>query len=172
MYPDTYFSMYDPGARSDLAELWPMFLVIGLIYLVVCVAWLVLQIVAWWKIFTKAGEKGWKCLIPFYSQYTQFKITWDTLYFWLMIALVITFVVLMPAAILIGGAAGVLLGLLAVVAYVAAFVVGITATHRLSQAFGHGVGFTLGLLFLQPIFILILGLGGDQYQGNPYARRI
>ncbi len=165
MSPDLYSNVYDPGFE----EFWPVFLMMGLIYLVICVAWLVLQIVAWWKIFTKAGQPGWKCLIPVYNQYTQFKITWDPLYFWVMIALVIGFVVLMPLGIFIGGIMGVLIGLLAVVAYVAAFVIGITATHRLSQAFGHGVGFTLGLLFLQPIFTLILGLGGDQYRGNPYA---
>ncbi len=168
MYPDLYSRAYDPG----LEEFWPVLLMMGLIYLVICVAWLVLQIVAWWKIFTKAGEKGWKCLIPVYNQYTQFKITWDTQYFWFMIALVIGFVILMPIGILIGGIMGVLIGFLAVVIYVAAFVIGIIATHRLSQAFGHGVGFTLGLLFLQPIFALILGLGGDQYLGNPYAQRI
>ncbi len=167
MFPDTY-----PGINPDLEELWPMLLVIGLVYFVVCTVWLVLQLVAWWKIFTKAGEKGWKCLVPFYNQYTQFKITWDTRYFWLMIALVIGFVILMPIGVFIGGIMGVLIGTLAVVVYVAAFVIGITATHRLSQAFGHGVGFTLGLLFLQPIFALILGLGSDQYLGNPYARRI
>ncbi len=167
MYPDTY-----SGINPDLEELWPMLLAIGLVYFVVCMIWLVLQIVAWWKIFTKAGEKGWKCLIPFYSQYTQFKITWETQYFWLMIALVIGFVILMPIGVFIGGIMGVLIGTLAVVIYVAAFVIGITATHRLSQAFGHGVGFTLGLLFLQPIFTLILGLGSDQYLGNPCAPRI
>lgn len=39
--------------------------------------WLVLAvalIVAYWKIFTKAGVEGWKSLIPFYNTYTIFRI--------------------------------------------------------------------------------------------------
>ena len=29
----------------------------------------ILLIVAWWKIFTKAGEAGWKSIIPIYNIY-------------------------------------------------------------------------------------------------------
>ena len=36
---------------------------------------------------------------------------------------------------------------------------------NLSLAYGHGVGFAIGLFFLSPIFMLILGLGSSQYQG-------
>ena len=34
---------------------------------------------------------------------------------------------------------------------------------RTSNAFGHGVGFTLGLIFLNPLFLLILGFGSSKY---------
>jgi len=37
------------------------------------VVWVVL-IVAVWKIFVKAGEAGWKSIIPFYSSYVLFQI--------------------------------------------------------------------------------------------------
>jgi hypothetical protein len=33
-----------------------------------------LLVVAYWKIFVKAGEAGWKSLIPFYNTYTLFRI--------------------------------------------------------------------------------------------------
>ena len=36
---------------------------------------------------------------------------------------------------------------------------------KLSRAFGHGIGFAIGLIFLQPIFMLILGFGNDPYYG-------
>ena len=36
---------------------------------------------------------------------------------------------------------------------------------RLSRAFGHGIGFAIGLILLQPIFLLILGFGSDPYYG-------
>ena len=43
----------------------------------------ILQIIANWNIFTKAGEAGWKSLIPIYGDYVSYKIAWQTSYFWL-----------------------------------------------------------------------------------------
>lgn len=34
----------------------------------------ILTAVCWWRIFTKANTAGWKALIPFYCDYTRFKI--------------------------------------------------------------------------------------------------
>ena len=34
----------------------------------------IVAIIAYWKIFTKAGEAGWKSIIPFYNVYTLLKI--------------------------------------------------------------------------------------------------
>ncbi|MEW4413302.1 DUF5684 domain-containing protein [Clostridium sp. AN503] len=124
----------------------------------VCVlGWYVIQAIALWRIFTKAGEAGWKSLIPFYNGYTQYKITWNTTMFWVGLAATIvgTFMTNMDGAVsIIGG-----------VIALAGYIVNIIGMHKLSLAFGHGVGFTLGLIFLNPIFILILGFSGDQYLG-------
>ena len=46
----------------------------------------VLVAVAQWRIFTKAGEAGWKGIIPLYNLYIQYKLTWDTKMFWYLIA--------------------------------------------------------------------------------------
>ncbi|MFZ1483815.1 MAG: DUF5684 domain-containing protein [Candidatus Saccharimonadales bacterium] len=35
---------------------------------------LALMIVSMWKIFEKAGEEGWKAIVPFYNSYTLFRI--------------------------------------------------------------------------------------------------
>lgn len=45
-------------------------------------------------------------------------------------------------------------------------VIQIISWYKLSKAFGHGAGFTFGLLFLNLIFILILAFGSSQYVGN------
>ena len=42
----------------------------------------VLLIIAGWKIFEKAGEKGWKILIPIYDIYIFFKICGLKNWFW------------------------------------------------------------------------------------------
>ena len=103
-----------------------------LISLVICV----LGIVATWKIFTKAGEAGWKSIIPILNTYTMFKIVYGNGWKFLLL--------LVP-----------ILGEILAILYLV----------RLGQAFGKGTGFILGLIFLSPIFILLLGFGKDQYQG-------
>ena len=38
-----------------------------MVYLVIILAIYVVQIIAMWKLFNKAGEKGWKSIIPIYN---------------------------------------------------------------------------------------------------------
>ena len=47
----------------------------SIICLVICFAILVVQIVAMWKMFEKAGVEGWKSIIPFYNSYCLCDIT-------------------------------------------------------------------------------------------------
>ena len=42
------------------------------------------------------------------------------------------------------------------------------AMFRMSAAFGHGLGYAIGLFILNPLFVLIIGLGRDRYQGSYY----
>ena len=42
---------------------------LGGMYLMIAFAWWLLQIIANWRIFTKAGESGWKSIIPIYGDY-------------------------------------------------------------------------------------------------------
>ena len=131
----------------------------------------VLLIIAQWKIFTKAGEKGWKSLIPFYSGYILFKLTWETKWYW--IALVLSFVASIIYS--IAGACmamsyfviGAILVVIAVILFIALFVISILSYVKLSKAFGHGGGFAVGLIFLNFIFMLILAFGSSRYVGNP-----
>jgi hypothetical protein len=44
------------------------------IWLLLSVTLWVLSVVALWKIFEKAGEQGWKAIIPFYNWYVLFQI--------------------------------------------------------------------------------------------------
>lgn len=136
-----------------------MALIFGMLGTVIAVgiAWYVLQVVAYWKIFAKAGEPGWKCLIPFYNGYTQYKITWNGMMFFVMLA-----------AMVIGNVMGQQDGIVATIGTLlslAGVIINLIAMNKLSKAFGHGIGFTLGLIFVTPIFMLILGFGSSQYEG-------
>ncbi|WP_368197806.1 DUF5684 domain-containing protein, partial [Blautia wexlerae] len=44
-------------------------------------------------------------------------------------------------------------------------IISIMYSIKLARAFGRGTGFAIGLIFLPPIFMLILGFGDDRYYG-------
>lgn len=120
-----------------------------------------INLICRWRIFSKAGEKGWKSLIPYYGTYVEFKFTWSGLQGILMLGALIASNII--TATCETGSFMTLIG--AVLAFYAA-VMALIQTHKLSQSFGHKFGFTLGLLFLNPIFMLILAFGKkSQYVG-------
>ena len=132
---------------------------LGGIYVTIALAWWLLQIIANWRIFTK-GEAGWKSIIPVYSDYISYKIAWQTSYFWLVFILgIIASCIQNP-----GGDSAMLLMLASLIKIIAG-IISIIYSVKLAKAFGRGIGFALGLIFLQPVFMLILGLGNDHYYG-------
>lgn len=66
LYTDPTVTVYTTDDKSLWAAL-------AAYWLVALVLW-VLSIVALWKVFEKAGEPGWKALIPFYNWYVLFQI--------------------------------------------------------------------------------------------------
>ena len=101
---------------------------------------LLLVIAGAWKIFVKAGQPGWAVLIPIYNLFVLCKIAGKP--GWWVILFFIP---------------------------IANFVVQILVSLALAEKFGKGVGFGLGLAFLNAIFYPILGFGDAQYQGAPPA---
>ncbi len=162
--------------RAILFGLSAGMMIIGVIFVLL---YAVAQIIAYWRIFTKAGEPGWKSLIPVYNTYIQYKISWTKPWmYWISIALAVIGIIFMGVGNLVAGIPAdngvarflvtmVLLGsrLLWFVCYIASMAINVLANYKLSRAFGHGIGFTLGLLFLSPVFILILGFGNSYYFG-------
>ena len=46
----------------------------------------IIEIVGFWRVFEKAGQKGWKSIIPIYNLYILFKITnGEGIYFLLLL---------------------------------------------------------------------------------------
>ena len=95
-----------------------------------------IAVIPYWVIFTKAGRPGWPALIPIYSTYIVLKVIGRPGW-WLLLFLV-------P---------------------ILNIVIFIIVLNDLSKSFGHGVGFTLGLIFLSLIFLYILAFGSSTYRG-------
>lgn len=70
-----------------------------------------------------------------------------------------------------GTTMGSVFAVIAGIAGLALAVVKFLKEHYLAKSFGLGFGFALGLIFLGPIFMLILGFGGSEYEGNPTIGR-
>lgn len=124
----------------------------------------ILMIIAYWKIFSKAGEAGWKAIIPIYNSYIVFKIAWRPLMFGINIILSALYGILFTIGFIYEYSTGGSM-ILSVLPFllIAIAVINIMLLHKLSKAFGHGVGFTFGLIFLNIIFLFILAFGSSQY---------
>jgi Family of unknown function (DUF5684) len=109
---------------------------VSTVYDLIALVFGVVAIIGAWMTYVKADRPGWAAIIPFYNIYVLCKIVGRP--GWWLILFLIPFVDI---------------------------VVAIIVCHDLSKRFGHGGGFTLGLVFLPFIFWCILGFGSDRYLG-------
>lgn len=105
-------------------------------YLVILLVVGVIVLVATWKLFQKAGKPGWAAIVPFYNNYCMFEMVFGN--GWLFLLLLVPCVNV---------------------------IIGFMLNFKLAKSFGQGTAFGLGLIFLYPIFICILGLGKYDYIG-------
>jgi hypothetical protein len=114
----------------------------AMVVLLIELAIAVLAIAGAWKVFVKAGKPGWAAIVPIYNLCVMGEIAGKETWYGLLC--------LIP---LVG------------IVFAIIIVVG------LAKAFGKGVGYALGLIFLGFIFWPMLGFGSDQYIGAPTAPR-
>jgi len=112
----------------------------GPVFWIVWCAVIVFFIASMWKVFTKAGQPGWAAIVPIYNLVVLCQIAGKPVWYVLLMLIPIVNIV-----------------------------VAVMVWHGVSTNFGHGVGFTLGLVFLGAIFIPILAWGDSKYLG-PDAR--
>lgn len=99
----------------------------------------VVSIAAMWRVFQKAGQPGWACIIPIYNIYVMLKIAGKPGW-WLLL-----FIIPLVNIVFI-----------------------IWTYNMISKSFGKEEGFTVGLVLLGFIFWPILGFGSATYLG-PYG---
>jgi hypothetical protein len=130
---DYYDSTY-PTTTTDGAGLALLATTTFMIMTLLAFGILVLMIVSLWKIFTKAGREGWKSIIPFYNTWVLLEIAGKP--GWWLFLMFIPFVNI----------------IIMVIMY-----------FHLSKAFGKGLGYTIGMIFLAPIFFPMLAFGNAKY---------
>lgn len=130
----------DPAVSTGLGAVLGAFLGI---YLVIMLTIAILQIIALWKVFTKAGEKGWKSIIPIYNLVVLFKISGIS-----------------PWLIFVYFA-----GFIPFIGWIAIIALSIYQANSLAKSFGKDIGYTIGLWLLPTIFYMILAFGKSEYVG-------
>ena len=142
MYSTSTTSLYDTESAGMLAMGTGVMVVYSLIMLAVAVV----EIIAMWKIFTKAGKPGWAAIIPIYNMVVLYQIVGiNPLWLLLLIGSIIPFV-----------------NFIVIIVFA---IISILANIKLAKAFGKSGGFAVGLIFLPFIFQCILGFGSAEYQG-------
>lgn len=134
-YPSSYGNVSAATATTLIGAL--------MVWFVIVLAIAIVQIVAMWKLFTKAGEKGWKSIIPIYNLVILFKIS--GLSPWLLF---VYFVAIIPF-----------------IGWIAPIALNAVLAYKLAKSFGKDAGWAVGIYFLAPIFYMILAFGKSQYVG-------
>lgn len=123
-----------------------------------------LRVLARWHIYKKAGVPEWKSLIPVLNLYEDYKLAWNRTWAWVFLGSLAAGMVLscfsfFPAVRILSAILGIFVA-----------VIEIIKDYKMSRAFGHGTGWTFGLIFFETIFLLMIGLGKSEYHG-PYCCR-
>ena len=129
---------YSSVPSFDVPDAGAILAMVG-IWWIVILALVVFMYVCMVKVFQKLGYKGWYALCPYFSNYLLYKAVWGD--GWKFLLLWIPFYNIYLA---------------------------IKTEIGLAKAFGHGAGFGIGLIFLEPIFLGILAFSKNEYVGNPY----
>ena len=106
------------------------------VFVILYLAIIIFMIASLWKIFSKAGQPGWACIVPIYNVIVLLNVAGKPWWWILLMCIpIVNFVIL------------------------------IMVYHGISVNFGKDAGFTVGLILLPFIFIPILGFGKAQYIG-------
>jgi hypothetical protein len=137
---ETLGSMVQAGMMDDEAG-GAIAIVMMIFYFVFFLAFAVIMIASGWKIFSKAGQPGWACLVPIYREYILVNNILQKPIWWMIL-------MLLPCT-----------------AGIWSWVVAIEVAKR----FGKGAGFGIGLVLLPFVFAPMLAFGKAQYDGSPAA---
>lgn len=123
-------------AKVGVKLLWANKIVKQILYGIII--YVVFKIIIRWRIFSKAKKHRWAAIVPIYNEVIYFKVCKMSTWF-------------------------ILLNLIPILGNIAYVIVKIVSKFKLSNAFGKGFLFGLGLWLLNPIFELILAIEKNTY---------
>lgn len=110
------------------------------VMIITYLALIILMIVGCWKVYVKANQPGWGCIIPVYNVIVWLQVIGRPL--WWIVLLLIPIV---------------------------GIVFFVIVCLDMAKSFGKGAGYGIGIFFLPFIFLPMLGFGSARYQGPSAA---
>ena len=160
-------SNYGSNASDALSAIFlSSFLIVYIIFFVVfaviMLAFVAFVIICNWKLFEKAGEPGWKAIIPFYNYYTMadFSLTKPT-------SLVIF--IMFTAAMVLSPCSGIpwVALIVAPIVWLVIMVANGVMNFGIAKAFGRDVGICVCCIFFAPVVRAILAFSKNiEYTGD------
>lgn len=120
-----------------------------------------LKLIGTWKMLTKAGESGWKSLIPFYNQWTLCKVAGISPY-WVLEIIVVSMINTVLNGIL---GSNVISGILSFIVYANTIYFWVILSISLAKSFGKDTGFGVATVFFSFITYPMMGMGSATYAG-------
>ena len=140
------------------------------IFAILFIIVLVIEIIAYWRIFKKSGEKCWKAVVPFYNRYIAFKISWRPLFFYIALPFMLLFIYGFAVAVLWLFDVDYQSFLTATIIFLASaavlFVLGAVCRAKLAFRFNKSGPFALGLVLAPPVFLMMLAFDGALYSAG------
>lgn len=121
----------------------------------------ILKLIGTWKMLTKAGESGWKSLIPFYNQWTLCKVAGISPY-WVLEIIVVSMINSVLNGIL---GSNVISGILSLIVYANTIYFWVILSISLAKSFGKDTGFGVATVFFSFITYPMMGMGSATYAG-------
>lgn len=120
-----------------------------------------LKLIGTWKMLTKAGESGWKSLIPFYNQWTLCKVAGISPY-WVLEMIIVSMLNAVLNGIL---GSPVISGILSLIVYANTIYFWVILSISLAKSFGKDTGFGVATFFFSFITYPMMGMGSATYVG-------
>lgn len=146
------------------------------VMLVVSLAMAVLQIIAQWKLFEKAGEHGWASLIPLYNYFVMTRIaTGSNFLGWIYMAICGVYIALtFVANIILGFSSGDEVGIAYIMIMLALFglmipvcVIAGYVSYMFGKSYGKPTAWNVCMIFFAPILMIIMGFDKNAFYVGP-----
>ena len=142
--------------------------------------WL-LTVICWWRIFSKANTAGWKALIPFYCDYTRFKIAGQKSWYWGYLLFTIAKHLYALASVIahIGNfveflangtlnTSGIEMKATSWLLSIVILIFDVCVARCIAKKFDKSIGFGIGLGILPIVFAPMLAFGKAEFQEKEY----